>query len=355
VALGAEAVAEDVVVGEGGGLAAPATNQAAGRRKRRKWGGLASYLVLIFSLVTLNFLLPRAMPGNPIDALISAGPSGFSMGEPARVAMEKYYGLDRSLVSQYGSYLSRLARGDLGRSIVTNTPVRDEIGRRIPWTVLIIGTSMLLSTIIGLVAGVQSGWRRERPMDRAVMTTLLAAREFPPQLLGSLLIFVFAVKLGWLPVGGGQTPFVDFSPIGKVLDIGRYLILPALVLTIGLTAGHYLVMRAGMVNELGSDYLLLGRAKGLPERRLKYHYVGRNALLPVVSLTALEIGFAVTVNVLVERVFSYPGLGGLLFESIGVRDYPTIQAAFLVISLGIVTVNALADMAYRRLDPRTTA
>lgn len=339
------------------GVAGLATPSASGPRGRRNWdrraGAAASYLVMVFALVTLNFLLPRAMPGNPVDALISQGSDYFPLGEQARAKLEEYYGLDGSLATQYGQYLSKLARGDLGRSTITNFPVTREIGRRLPWTLLLIGSSLLLSTAIGLVAGVHSGWRRDKPMDRALLTGLLAVREFPPVLLGSLLLFVFAVKLNWFPLGGAQTPFSgSFSLAEKVLDIGQHLLLPLLVMTVGLAAGTYLVMRAGMVSELGSDYLLLGRAKGLRQRRLKYRYAARNALLPVVSLTALEVGFAVAANVFIERIFSYPGLGGLLFNSIAVRDYPVIQGVFLIISVGTVTINALADVFYRRLDPR---
>ncbi|HEU0127030.1 MAG TPA: ABC transporter permease, partial [Pseudonocardiaceae bacterium] len=173
--------------------------------------------------------------------------------------------------------------------------------------------------------------------------------------LASLLLFLVPVKLGWLPLGGAETPFSSsFGLVHRVTDIARHAALPVLVLTLGLTVGYYLVMRAGMVSELGSDYLLLGRAKGLRERRLKYRYAARNALLPVVSLTAIEIGFAVTANIVVERVFSYPGLGALMVGSVGARDYPTMQGAFLAFSIGIVTVNALADVLYRKLDPRAT-
>lgn len=331
-----------------------ATRSTPPRSRRRRWPAtLASYLLMIFVLLTLNFFLPRAMPGDPIESLVSQGSDSFVFGEQARAELEEYYGLDRPLGTQYVDYLSRMARGDLGRSIVTNTPVRDEVGRRLPWTLLLIGSSIVLSSVIGLVAGIHSGWRRDRPIDRTMMTVLLAIREFPPFLLGSLLLFFFAVKLDWLPLFGARTPFSgSFGSLEQVLDIGRHALLPILVLTTGLTAGIYLTMRAGMVSELGSDHLLLGRAKGLRQRRLKYRYAARNGLLPVVSLTAVEIGFAVTVNVLVERVFSYPGLGGLMFESIGVRDYPTIQGTFLVFSVGIVTVNAVADLLYRRLDPR---
>jgi len=333
------------------------TPETPGRRRRhRTWPVvLASYLGMIFVLITLNFALPRAMPGDPVDALIARGGSSFVFGEDSRAKLEQYYGLDDSLFSQYTHYLNRLAHGDLGRSITTNKPVTHELARRIPWTALLIGTSMVLATAIGMVLGIHAGWRRDRPADRALMTGLLAAREFPPFLLASLLLFLVSVKLGWLPLGGAETPFSSsYDVVQRVVDIARHALLPTIVLTLGLTVGYYLIMRSGMVQELGADYLRMGRAKGLRQRRLKYRYAARNALLPVVSFTAIEVGFAVTANLLVERVFSYPGLGELMFGSIVTRDYPSMQGAFLVFSVAIVTVNALADVIYRRLDPRTT-
>jgi len=311
---------------------------------------------MVFLLITLNFMIPRAMPGDPITALISRGSSSFVYGDAAKTRLEKYYNLNGSLPSQFGHYLNRLVHGDLGRSITTNQPVTHEVAKAIPWTVLLITTSILLSAALGLVLGVQAGWRRDKPADRALMTGLLTVREFPPYLLASLLLFFVAVKLGWLPVGGAETPFSSsFSLFHRVTDIARHAVLPVLVLTCGLVVSFYLVMRSGMVNELGSDYLLMGRAKGLRNRRLKYRYAARNALLPVVSLSAVEIGFAVTANIFVEQVFSYPGLGGLMIGSVRTYDYPVMQGAFLVFSVGIVTVNALADLAYRHLDPRATA
>lgn len=335
------------------------TSLAAGSRRRsrrRRSGALASYLVMIVVLITLNFLLPRVMPGNPIDGLVARAPVGFTLGEKQRSDIQEYYGLNGSLLSQYRHYLWRLAHGDLGRSISSNTPVSDDLRRAIPWTVLLIASSILLSTAIGIVAGVHSGWRRDRPLDRLLLSALIAVWEFPPYLLGSLMILLFVVKLPWFPLYGSHTPFYDsYSLIERVTDITSHLALPLVVLTASLTAGSYLVMRAGMVNELGADYLLLGRAKGLHQRDLKYRYAARNALLPVVGLTAVELGSAVAANVLIERTFSYPGLGRLLFDSIDQRDYPSIQGVFLVLSVGVVTINMLADVLYRRLDPRTTA
>ena len=338
-------------------LITPAAVTATGPRRprRRAWvRPLASYLVLVFALITLNFWLPRAMPGNPVDALIARGSQNF-VYQDTKAKLEEYYGLDKPLLSQYVDYLGGLVRGDLGHSVQTNQTVRHEVARRLPWTVLLISSSVLLAAAIGVLLGVQSGWRRDRPIDRALMTGLLVVREFPPMLLASLLVFVFAVKLDWFYISGTETEFASFSLLERVVDIGQHLFLPMVVLAAGLTVGFYLRMRAGMVSELGSDYLLLGRAKGLRPRRLKYRYAARNALLPVVSNGALEIGFAVTANVIVERVFSYEGLGELMFTSIANRDYPAMQGAFLAFSLGIVTVNALADVLTRRLDPRVTA
>ncbi|MDQ6616538.1 MAG: ABC transporter permease [Actinomycetota bacterium] len=334
--------------------ASPSSPDQPRRGNHRRWtSALLSYLVMVYVLITLNFLLPRLMPGDPINGLLGQASSHFNGGDQTRAALRKYYGLNGSVLSQYRHYLWRLAHGDLGRSVTNLASVGHEIRRALPWTLLLIGSSIAVSLTIGMVAGIHAGWRRDRPADRALMTGLIAVWQFPSYLLGSILLFVFAVKFHWLPLNGAQTDLAGFGWVQKVPDIGRHLLLPLVVLTASLTAWNYLLMRAGMVTELGSDYLMLGRAKGLRPRRLKYRYAARNALLPLVSNAALDIGFAVAANVVVEQVFSYPGLGGLLFGSIATRDYPVIQGVFLVLSLGIVTINALADVLYRRLDPRT--
>ncbi|MFN2607576.1 MAG: ABC transporter permease [Acidimicrobiales bacterium] len=333
-----------------GDTAAPARRS----RRRRLAVSLGSYVGMVFVLLTLNFLIPRAMPGDPIQGLVGQASANFTFGDQTKVALEKYYGLRGSLPSQYVHYLSRLAHGDLGRTITTNAKVATELRRRAGWTVLLLGTSTVVATGLGTVAGIHSGWRRDRPMDRGLMTVLLVVQEFPAFLLGALILYLFAVKLGWFPLAHGQADFSgSFSLFRKVVDMADHLVLPLVVLTAAIAADSYLVMRSSMVSELGSDYLRLGRAKGLRDRRLKYRHAARNALLPLVALTAVDVGFAVTANIVVERIFSYPGLGGLLFDSIAKRDYPAIQGVFLVLSVGIVTVNAVADALYRKLDPRT--
>jgi peptide/nickel transport system permease protein len=170
----------------------------------------------------------------------------------------------------------------------------------------------------------------------------------------SLALLVFAVSLGWVPLQGATTAFVSMSPLERVGDVVHHLVLPASVMALQFAAANYLLMRGGMVSELGSDHLLLGRAKGLRERRLKYGYAARNALLPVVTQASVQLAVAVAIGVVfIERVFAYPGMGKLLFDALAQRDYPVLQACFLVFAVTTVTLNFVAEVLYARLDPRT--
>jgi len=322
-------------------------------RGRTRGRLLASYVVVVFFLVTLNFFLPRALPGHPIAALGDPRSETYVGDQARRAKVERYYGLDRPLLEQYGRYLRGLLHGDLGTSIRYNAPVTKVVGERLPWTLLLVGAALTLATGVGMVAGVHSGWRRGRSADRRLLATFLAVDNFPVFFLASIAAYFFAVKLDWLPLSGARTPFSGFSGLGALGDVARHLVLPAIVLSLQFATFQFLVMRAGMVGELGSDYLLLGRAKGLGERALKYRYAARNALLPAVTVAGLQIGVAVTGSIFVEAVFAYPGVGRLMFDSVGERDYPTMQGCFLVITLLVVTANFLVDVAYRRLDPRT--
>lgn len=306
-------------------------------------------------LVVLTFAVPRAMPGDPLLALLDPGATTYVQDEAMRAELAEYYGLDRPLTEQFVSYLGGLARGDLGTSIRFNRPVAELLGERLPWTLLLIGTAMVASLVLGLAAGVHSAWRRGRPVDTGMLGLFLSLRNFPPFFLASIALYVFAVQLGWAPLSGARTTFAELGTWEGLLDVAHHLALPAAVLTAQFAGGHYLVMRAAMVGELGADYLRMGQAKGLRERRLKYRYAARNALLPVVTRMAMQIAFAVTGSVFIETVFAYPGMGRLTFEAVAYRDYPTLQACLLLLALLVVTGNYLADTLYARLDPRTTA
>ncbi|MPZ67530.1 MAG: ABC transporter permease subunit [Pseudonocardiaceae bacterium] len=324
----------------------------------RKLGSVGSltftYAVTVFILITLNFFLPRALPGDPITSLLESGTPSYVQNDELRAELEEYYGLDRSVLEQYADYLGNLAQGDLGVSIRYNVPIAELVGERLPWTLLLISSAMALAIVVGWISGIHSGWRRGRPVDRGLLSVFLALRSFPVFFLGSIALFVFAVTFDLVPLAGARSlSAADMGPLERVGDIGYHLLLPAVVLASQFAGGHYLLMRAGMVGELGSDHLRGGRAKGLRERRLKYRYAARNALLPVVTVTTLQLGSAVTGSILVETVFAYPGMGRLVFDSIEFRDYPALQACFLILSLFVVTANFLTDLLYRRLDPRT--
>lgn len=322
-------------------------------RRRRATGTLLAYLGTVVVLVTLNFALPRALPGDPIDALFTAGSSTYVPDPGLRAELARTYGLDAPLWTQYLDYLGGLFTGDLGTSIRYQVPVFDLVADRLPWTMLLIGAGLTMAIVAGVVAGTHSGWRRGRPMDQGLLAAFVGLRNFPAFFLGSIVLFVFAVQLGWFPLTGSHTRFAEQGPVETVLDVAHHLALPATVVAIGFAGGYFLLMRAGVVIELGSDHLMAGRVKGLRERVLKYRYAARNALLPVVTLSALHLSEAATVITVVEAVFSYEGAGQLMVDAIGYRDYPVLQGCFLVITLSVVTLNYLAELAYRRLDPRT--
>lgn len=326
------------------------------RTRRPRTPFVLAYLLSAWVLITLNFALPRALPGNPLDALADPSAPTYVQDSATRDALAAYYGLDRPLVSQYAHYLAGLARGDVGTSIRYNAPVSTLIRERLPWTVLLVVTAMTAATFAGVAAGTHSAWRRGRAVDRGLLAAFLGVRNLPVYFTGSMALFVFAVRLGWLPLAGARTAFMAPSGLlGTTGDVARHLVLPAGVLALQFAAGHFLLMRASMVTQLGADYLLLGRAKGVRERRLKYAYAARNAIPPVVTLIALQLGFAVTGSIFVETIFAWPGMGRLLFDAVVGRDYPTLQGCFLVLTLTVLTANLAADLLARRLDPRVAA
>lgn len=326
------------------------------RRKRTSIAGVAvPYLVTVFVLLTVNFLLPRAMPGDPVQAQLSAGSPTYVYDDQARAHLAAYYGLDRPLVTQYARYMSGLLHGDLGVSTSNHTPVSKLLRDHLPWSLLLGASGIAIATAVGFLAGVHAGWRRERRSDRSMLTFFVAVQNVPPFVLASLALLALAVQLHWFPLGQARTPFQSLGPAQLVADVARHLVLPSIVVAADVAAYQFLLTRAGVVSELGADYLVLGRVKGLRERRLKYGYAARNAVLPVVSNTAVQMGITITTAVFVERVFAYPGIGNLMFESIGGRDYPVLQGCFLAITLLVLTCNVAADLIYRWLDPRAAA
>ncbi|MEJ2208005.1 MAG: ABC transporter permease [Anaerolineae bacterium] len=314
---------------------------------------LLAYTFTLWLVLTLNFLLPRLLPGDPLSALLDPESSDYVYNADARAALEAYYGLDRPLPAQYLAYLKGVVTGDLGRSIRLNRPVGELLAAHLPWTLLLTGTALGLASLLGLLAGTEAAWRRGTAADRLLTAASVVAGNAPVYFVGMILLIVFGARLGWLPLAGGRTPFAHYDgPLAAVLDVGRHLLLPALTLTLALLGVQFLLVRNNVVGILGEDFMLVARAKGLRPARLKWGHALRNALLPFVAHLAAHAGLAITGAVFIETLFQYPGMGRLIFEAVGARDYPVIQGVFLLVAVVVLSANLLADWLNAHLDPR---
>jgi peptide/nickel transport system permease protein len=312
------------------------------------------YILALFVIILLNFLIPRMMPGDPTDCLLGTNQDAqFNLSPEDRARLLSYYGLDRPVIVQFGHYLANLAALDLGHAVYYKRPVSSLIAERLPWTMLLMGASFFLSTILGVVLGSAAAHRQGAMSDHALTSAVLVFRAIPAFILGMLAIVLFGVILGIFPLGGATSSITRYgSPFSAGADIIWHLLLPVMVLTLEQTAGPFLLMRNSMVAVLGETYVAMARAKGLPERRILHRYEMRNAILPVFTRLGMHAGFMITGAIFIETVFKYPGMGRLIFEAVQFHDYPVIQGVFLVVAVSILAANICVDVLYRYLDPR---
>lgn len=314
---------------------------------------LLQYVVVFVVAATFNFMLPRMMPGNPLALLAGVDVGLLTPDERAQV-LERV-GLDRPLYLQYVDYWKKIVRGDFGYSYRQKRPITEILLATLPWTLLLTGASLLLSALIGVILGAISAWRRASVVDVGLLWTMIAITSLPSFWLGMLLISVVSVQWGWLPTFGAVTPASGKTGWAYILDVAEHALLPVLTLSIVSTPNVYLTMRYSMLGVLGEDFIRTARAKGLRSSTVLFRHVIRNALAPVATVLALRLGFAFGGTVVVETVFSYPGLGRLIFDAVSGRDYPVMQAAFLLFTIAVLLSNLLADLLYPLLDPRTGA
>jgi len=315
------------------------------------------YLVLALGVVLINFFLPRLLPGDPLDFSSGDGlDSAVPLSAAARAELEAYYDLDDPVLIQLRSYLGDLVTGDLGFSISRSAPVGDLILDRLPWTLSLLLVSLLLSAAIGTAIGMVAGWAPGRRRDRVVMSTSGMLAAIPEFLIAIGLLLGGAVGLAWFPLFGGETVFTErdggVSGLAhRALDIAWHLTLPAATLALAGVAAFVLVTRdvtAGLRHE---PWLVAARAKGLGERQIAIGHALPNMAPPLVTFFGLRLGGVLSGALVVERVFSIPGLGLLGFQAIGARDYPVLQALFLLSSLGVLLVTFVVELSYLRLDP----
>jgi peptide/nickel transport system permease protein len=313
-------------------------------------------LFTICFVVTLNFFLFRVLPGDPARSVRDP-----RMTREQQDAIRARFGLDKPLVintqgnpfdSQFFRYFGNLLRGDLGISFNNNRPVAEQLGERLRNTVLLVLTGNILAIVIGVSLGVLAAWKRGTTLDITTLMFGLFTWALPTFFLGLILLIVGSTYLG-LPVSGMRTAGMRYESFGaEAIDIFRHMAMPVLVLTIILLGEFMLIMRSSLLEVLGEDYILTAKAKGLDDGQILRDHAIQNAMLPVITLIALTLGFTASGSILIESVFSWPGLGNTVFEAVGRRDYPMLQGAFLIITVSVVLANTAADLLYAVLDPR---
>lgn len=315
--------------------------------RRYVLGRLWQTLPMLLGVVVVGFLLVHIAPGDPILAL--AGENG---DEAYYAAMRERFGLDRPLISQLWTYVSRLAQGDLGRSTIQKQPVTDVILDRLPNTLLLAGTALVLSTTFGILAGVWAASRRGALRDHVVTTSAMLLYAIPVFWLGQLAVLWFGLHWGWFPVQGRTDARSDATGLAHFIDVAHHLALPALVLASQQIAVVARLTRATIIDELEAPHIDAARARGLPEARILIRHALPAALLPVVTVVGNRVGHLVSGAVVVEIVFGWPGIGRLLVAATTDRDIPVLLGLFLLIGFAVLMANLLTDLSYKRLDPR---
>jgi peptide/nickel transport system permease protein len=306
-------------------------------------------VLTVFIAVTINFALFRLAPGSAVTNLARVPHAT----PETRLALKREFGLDKSKFQQYVLYLQQLAHGNLGISFANSQPVADNLRTALINTIPMVALGTLFAIVLGTLTGIISAWRRGTKAEGASIVTALTFYSMPTHWLGLMLVILFA---GVLPTGGMSNEFlINPSFTTHVKDLGEHIALPALTLGLVLFGEYTLIVRSAMLETLGEDYVLTARAKGLKPTAILRKHALRNAMLPITTLVALSLGYIVAGAILIETVFSWPGIGRAVYDAVLARDYPMLQGAFLVLTVSVIFCNLVADLLYFKLDPRITA
>jgi len=309
---------------------------------------IAFAIVTVFVAVSINFVLFRLAPGTAVSNL-SRVPHAT---QQLRHALEKQFGLDKSKGEQYVIFLKQLVHGNLGISYENEQPVATNLRIELINTLPMVTLGTVFSILIGTLTGIIAAWRRGTPTEAVTVSSALGFYSMPTHWLGLMLIIIFA---GTLPTGGMTNEFLLNPGFWQHLkDLGSHILLPSLTLGLVLYGEYTLIVRSAMLETLGEDYILTARAKGLKPWTIVRKHALRNAMLPITTLVALSLGYVVAGAILIETVFSWPGIGRAVYEAVLQRDYPMLQGAFLLLTISVVVCNLIADLLYFKLDPRIT-
>ena len=311
---------------------------------------LIQAFLTIVAIVVLNFFLFRMMPGSP-ERILLRNPH---LTEETVQAARERWGLDQPWPVQLVKYLGATAQGDLGYSFqYRGQPVSEVIGLRFWPTILLVGIAEIIAIVVGLTLGAYSGWKRGGRVDKVGNGISLILYSMPYFVIGMPLIIIFAAELGWFPTSGMLTPGATYdSPVDQLVDFLSHLALPLATVSLGLIGGYSILMRSSIIETRTEDYVTTARAKGLNERRVVRQHAFPNALLPTVTIIAINLGYVVAGVLTAEIIFNWPGLGTLTYQALSVRDFPVLQGVFLILSIAVVLANLGADLLYGVLDPR---
>lgn len=314
---------------------------------------LGFYLAAFLVAAIVNFMIPRIMPGNPVDIMFAS--AGGTLPPEARAALMETFGFAMGpLHEQFLAYLKSVFTWDLGYSVkFYPLKVNQVLGYAMPWTLLLAGTAAMVAFCVGTLIGILSAWRRGGALDATLSPAALALQAVPPVVIALLSLYLFSHVLGWLPGGYAYLPALDPGWTWEYLSsVAYHALLPISSLAFVSLGGYLITMRNNMIGQLGEDHVVMGLAKGLSDARVRYNYAARNALLPSVTAFALTIGSVLGGSLVTEVVFNYPGLGQTLYVGIVTRDYPLIQGQLMFMTLATLAANFLVDLAYVFIDPR---
>ncbi|MER9020627.1 ABC transporter permease [Mesorhizobium sp. M0898] len=329
------------------------TSNAQGSGPSRRIGQVVlRAVVTLLTVAVLNFTLFRIVPGDPTNLLL--GGARTAVTNEQIEAQRRNWGLDRPLFpDQLLHYMEATLRGDLGYSFkYSGQRVGDLLLERLPATIALVGVAQIIAILCGVMLGIYAGWRRGGIVDTVATGASLTLYSTPSFWLGMVLVVVFSTGLGWLPGYGAYSPGGSPGFLDSLADYLGHLVLPASTVALGLIGQYVLVARAAMSDVVAEDYMVTARAKGLTNGQMLMRHAFRNAMLPVVTLVTLNLGYVVAGAITVESVFAWPGIGSLTVEALNARDYPVLQGVFLLLGASIVLANLFADLTYGLLDPR---
>lgn len=304
--------------------------------------------IVVLVVVALNFFIMKLAPGDPVNIM-----AGFdNPNEEFKMAVRAKYNLDKPLITQFFTYIYRLVQGDLGESYYSSRPVTELLAERMGASLLLSGTSAVLAFIIGTVLGLTAGKKEDSMQDKVLSAGTYVANAMPSFWLGLMLIFVFASRLGWLPTQGMYSLRENYTGIARYIDLGKHLILPVTTLVLVQIPGYFRITRSSVIQVMADDYITTFRVTGMSEKKIYMKYVLKNAILPVVTLFGINVAYIVAGSTLVETVFSWQGIGILMYTAIAKRDYNVLMGTYLIIAVSVAFFMILVDVIYAKLDPR---